>query len=73
MNIHNVFILCICNINGSNQIQIYLYNAKKVYFIINFTGAKHGIYISEFNISLLLQDHVMLDDFKFPEYLQHFC
>lgn len=60
-------------INVSNQIQIYLYNAKEIHFIINFTGAKHGIFLSEFNIILLLQDYVMLDDFKFPDYLQCFC
>lgn len=74
MNIHNMslsYAFVITNV--SNQIRIYLYNAEEIYFIINFTGAKCGIYISEFNTSFLLQEHVMLDDFKFPEYFQCFC
>lgn len=72
MNIHNMpyaFVI----INVSSQIQIYPYNAKEIYLIINFTGAKHGISLSEFNISFLLEDHVILDDFKFSEYLQCLC
>lgn len=74
MNIHNLSLFyAFVIINVSNQIQIYLYNAEGMYFIINFTGAKHGIYLSEFNISFLLQEHVMLYNFKFPEYLQCFC
>lgn len=74
MNIHNIYLsYAFVIINVSNQIQIYLHNAKEIYSIINFTGAKHGIYLSEFNISFLLQDHVTLDDFKYPEYLQCSC
>lgn len=74
MNIHNMSLAyAFAIINVSNQIQIYPYNAEEIYFIRNFTDAKHGIYLPEFNISFLLEDHVMLDDFKFPEYLQCFC
>lgn len=74
MNIHNIYLsYAFLIINVSNQIQIYFHNAEEIDFIINFTGAKHGIYLSEFNISFLLQVHVMLDDFKFPAYLQYFC
>lgn len=44
-----------------------------MHFIINFTAAKHGIYLSEFNVSFLLEDCIVLDDFKFTEHLQCFC
>lgn len=73
MNIHNMSLsYAFVIVNFSNQVQIYPYIAKEIYLIINFTGAKHGIYLSEFNIRFLLENHVMLDDFKFPECLQCF-